>query len=183
MRALSGNRLAWGLAGLVLGLTAAGLAIAVLPAPAPAHGADLVRFDLPSPEGTTFGARPADPQAAVSPDGRQIATVPMAKDYTRRIWLHTLDSAARPLANTEDARFPFWAPQGNWIGFFAHGKLKKVRTSGGPPEVLCDAAETYGATWSASGVVLFAPNRTGGLYSVPASGGPATPSDTRRSTT
>ena len=47
---------------------------------------------------------------------------------------------ARPLlpnpANDYNASF---SPDGQWIGFFADGKLKKSRMAGGSPIVLCDA--------------------------------------------
>ena len=36
----------------------------------------------------------------------------------------------KPLDGTDDARSPFFSPDGRWIGFFARGKLKKVTVSG-----------------------------------------------------
>ena len=58
---------------------------------------------------------------------------------------------ARPLAGTEGASFPFWSPDSRSIAFFAGGKLKKVDTMGGAPEVLCDAAGGRGGAWSPDG--------------------------------
>ena len=163
----------WGFAGLLLGIAAAGLAMMIFSVRVPAHDPAVVRFLITPPEGSTFSALPLEPQPAISPDGRQVAIVAMARYATRTLWVQTLDSlAARQLAGTEDAGFPFWSPDGRWIGFFAQGKLKKIRISGGPPEVLCDAAEGFGGTWNANGTVLFAPSRGSGLSTVLASGGP-----------
>jgi serine/threonine-protein kinase len=38
---------------------------------------------------------------------------------------------ATPLAGTDGARNPFFSPDGQWIGFFANGILKKVSVFGG----------------------------------------------------
>src|SRR6266478_3523888 len=57
--------------------------------------------------------------AAVSPDGRYLAFV--APDSTGKevLWIRSFDSlTARSLAGTEDAAYPFWSPDGHWIGFF-----------------------------------------------------------------
>jgi hypothetical protein len=62
-------------------------------------------------------------------------SVAVAKDATRRLWLHTLDSLApRLLADTQGETYPFWSPDARWTGFFAQEKLKKVRATGGSPE-------------------------------------------------
>ena len=44
----------------------------------------------------------------------------------------------RPVAlpGTEDASDPFFSPDGEWVGFFAHGSLQKVRVDGGAPIVI-----------------------------------------------
>ena len=45
---------------------------------------------------------------------------------------------------------PFWSPDSRFIGFFSDGKLRKS-TRGGPPQVLCDAPDGRGGTWSSGG--------------------------------
>jgi serine/threonine-protein kinase len=44
-----------------------------------------------------------------------------------------------PLAGTDNASFPFFSTAGDWIGFFADGKLKKIAVEGGAAVTLCDA--------------------------------------------
>jgi serine/threonine protein kinase len=107
----------------------------------------------------------------LSPDGRYFAITALAEGRSR-LWIRPLDSLQwQVLQNTDDASYPFWSPDSAYIGFFAQGKLKKIAVTGGPPQTLCDAPGGRGGTWSAAGVVLFAPNLTGGLYRVSAAGG------------
>src|SRR5262249_17701318 len=80
---------------------------------------------------------PATPQPlhfAISSDGRQLVFV-ASGDGEQKLWLRPLDAtAARPLAGTDGAEYPFWSPDGHSIGFFASGKLKRVDMGGGPPQ-------------------------------------------------
>jgi eukaryotic-like serine/threonine-protein kinase len=78
--------------------------------------------------------------------------------------MHQVEEAERP-------SFPFWSPDGKYIGYFSAGKLKKVALAGGPVQVLCDAPEGRGASWSPRGVIIFTPNISEPLYKVPESGG------------
>jgi len=88
------------------------------------------------------------------------------------LWVRSLDlNEARPLEGTENAATPFWSPDGNDLAFFAHGKLKKVAISGGPPVDICGAPNGRGGTWSPDGTILFAPTSESALFRVPANGG------------
>jgi len=141
------------------------------------------RFQVPPPEQSVIT------MFNLSPDGRYIVAVALSEGRNR-LWIRPLDSLQwQLLQGTDDASYPFWSPDGANIGFFAQGKLKKIAVTGGPPQTLCDAPGGRGGTWSAAGLVLFAPNLTGGLYKVSAAGGvpePATkftasaPSDSQR---
>ena len=127
----------------------------------------VTRLDLVTPPTT-------DPFSfALSPDGRQIAFVA----YVRAggaLWLRPLDQTdARPLAGTEGASAPFWAPDGRALAFFAGAKLKRIDLSGGTPQVLADAPNVRGGTWNHDGVIVFAPT-TSTLVQVAAAGGTAT---------
>jgi Tol biopolymer transport system component/predicted Ser/Thr protein kinase len=121
-----------------------------------------VRFQIPPPEKSSIQF------FRLSPDGRFLAFT--AAD--RRLWLRALDSLqAQPILGTDGALFPFWSPDSQFIGFFAQGKLKKIATAGGPPQIVCDATNAVGGTWNRDGVILFAPTFTSGLFRVPAAGG------------
>jgi serine/threonine protein kinase len=127
---------------------------------------------------TTFFSAPlsfAARDVAMSPNGHTVAIVGHREsDRSSVIWIYepgTQDAASLP--NTEGASFPFWSPDGQSLGFFADGKLKKLSLSGGPAQTLCDAPTGRGGTWSKDGVILFTPSgHLGvGLYRISASGG------------
>ena len=48
------------------------------------------------------------------------------------------------VSGTEDAMYPFFSPDGDWVGFFADGKFKRVPAQGSVPVTLCDAPGTNG---------------------------------------
>lgn len=80
---------------------------------------------------------------------------------------------AKPLAGTVGASFPFWAPDGRAVGFFANGKLKRFDFDSSSVRTLCDAPSGRGGTWSKSGLILFTPIGTlnEGIMSVSDNGG------------
>jgi hypothetical protein len=61
-----------------------------------------------------------------------------------------------PIPRTDGAFGPFFSPDGQWIGFFAKNKLKKVAVSGGDPIDLGAAPNPYGGSWGTNGIILFA---------------------------
>ncbi|HEX9636120.1 MAG TPA: protein kinase [Acidobacteriota bacterium] len=133
---------------------------------------DSARFTVEPAAGTTL----ADTTIALSPDGRRLVFAATTMDGQRSLWIRELGSITpRPLAGTEDASYPFWAPDNRFVAFFAHGLLKKVQPDGGPVQVLCPAPEGRGGTWGREDVIVFAPNSRSGLYRVPAAGGASEP--------
>ena len=126
---------------------------------------------------------------ALSPDGRMLAIVAysaQANDYV--LWTYEVGGRrTNALNGTQGASYPFWSPDGKFIGFFADDKLKKVEVSGGRPQVLCDAPNGRGGTWNREGVIVFTPDAAGtGLFRVSSSGGTPvaiTKLDTSRSET
>ena len=77
------------------------------------------------------------------------------------------------LTGTEGAAFPFWSPDGRSIGFFADQKLKRLDVTSEAIQNLADAPVARGGAWQADGTILFAPNPSGPLFRVPATGGQA----------
>ena len=67
---------------------------------------------------------------------------------------------------TEGAFAPFISPDGQWAGFFAENKLMKVSMDGGKPQVLTDAVNAYGGSWSETGRILFSEREGFSLLSV-----------------
>jgi eukaryotic-like serine/threonine-protein kinase len=109
----------------------------------------------------------------LSPDGRTLAFI-AACGEDRSIWLRSLDTGeSRRLAGTAGALYPFWAPDGRSLGFFAAERLKRIDLEGGAIRDLAPAPDGRGGSWSRSGTILYAPDVGGALYQVSAGGGEA----------
>jgi DNA-binding winged helix-turn-helix (wHTH) protein/Tol biopolymer transport system component len=116
---------------------------------------------------------------AVAPNDHTVAIVAYLESAQKNaLWVYEVGGrGAKSLANTEDASYPFWSPDGHTVAFFADGKLKKVDLSGGPVQTICDAPSGRGGTWNRDGVIVFTPDgrQGGGLYRVSAWGETAKP--------
>ncbi len=108
---------------------------------------------------------------ALSPDGSKLAFLTGAGLSDLKLWVRDVATGAVQAVEAERPTFPFWSPDGKYIGFFSAGKLKKVALAGGPVQVLCDAPEGRGASWSPRGVIIFTPNIREPLYKVAEGGG------------
>jgi serine/threonine protein kinase len=162
------ERLAWVLVGLA---TLIAIAASI---PAGRHlletpDSPAVRFEVQTPT-------MSNPYlVSVSPNGRKVAFVASPAPGVNQLYVRSIDSAvAQALPGTEGAIHPFWSADSNSIGFGVLGsKLKRVDTSGGPPQSICDLTPAFqGATWNADNVIIFA--QTNSIYRVSAAGGLAT---------
>ncbi len=101
----------------------------------------------------------AGASAILSPDGTMLAMVG-TRQGPRQLFVRKLDQLqAAPLVGTEGAESPFFSPDGQWIGFFANGKLKKVSVTGGSAVTLADASVVpRGAAWTDDDAIIFMPN-------------------------
>ena len=112
------------------------------------------------------------PAVILSPDGTRLVFVSRGQDETPRLFTRRLDqSKSTLLPKTEGAYAPFFSPDGQWVGFFAQGKLKKTRIDGGEPISLCDAPAGRGASWGEDGNITAALDVEVGLSQIPAEGG------------
>ncbi len=103
----------------------------------------LARLDVDLGVGSVSGGEPGA-KVIVSPAGDRLAFVAQSRLYTRR-----LDQPrAVELPDTDGAFAPFFSPDGNWIAFFARGKLRKISVAGGAPIDICDATtNARGGAW------------------------------------
>jgi serine/threonine-protein kinase len=109
--------------------------------------------------------------AAISPDGRRLVYSVRAAGSGTQLATRLLDqSTATVLTETQNASMPFFRPDGEWIGFFADGKLKKISVQGGVAVTLCDSAGMRGAWWGNDGYII-ADLDVFNLYRVPEAGG------------
>ena len=79
-------------------------------------------------------------------------------------------SSITPLPGTRGASYPFWSPDGAYVGFFANGKLQKMAISGGTPQALASALEGRGGSWGSKGVIIYSPDAQSPLQRINADG-------------
>jgi serine/threonine protein kinase/Tol biopolymer transport system component len=118
------------------------------------------------------------PVLALSPDGGTLVYAGVdAQDGVRRLYARRLDSdRAAALPGTEGAEGPFFSPDGEWVGFHADSKLKKVAVGGGTlPQTLCEAPDFRGADWGSGGTIVFTPAQARHLFRIPDTGGEPVP--------
>ena len=157
-------------AGIVLATIVGVAAWELRPRPEP----PVVQFSFGPPAGDTLAVLLGGTSLGISTDGTSVAFIGrhsgISQLYVRR--LDRLDTI--PLKGTDNAFYPFFSPDGQWIAFFSAGKLKKVPALGGTPVTLCDAPASRGGTWSPDNTIIFA-SANSGLMRVPAAGGTPEP--------
>jgi serine/threonine-protein kinase len=159
-------------AGLVaLGLVAGAAAVwAVRGRQAPADQR-LRRFGIVLPLGVAVTDAAGQPVLALSPDGNRLVFAG-EENAQPRLYVRALDSlAVQPVPGTEGGSHPFFSPDGQWLGFWAEGQIRRVRAAGGEPELVSPAPRLRGAAWLADDTIVFAPSATSGLQRVPSAGG------------
>ena len=126
----------------------------------------VARFSLPLPPGDSLTGRERH-VVALSPDGTRLVY-----SANQQLYLRAMDQTeATPVRGTEGrARSPFFSPDGEWVGFYSGGQLKKVAIRGGAAVTLCEAPAPYGARWRADGTIVFG-QRGSGIMQVSADGG------------
>ena len=136
-----------------------------------------VRLSLGLPRGVSLQRNwhPFE-EMALSPDGEMLAFSATDASGQSSLWIRPLSSTeARRMVETQGALLPFWSPDSQFVGFWAGGKLKKIRRSGGLPEVICSVAEIAQGAWSPDGAILFARAVNSPINRVSPDGANATP--------
>ena len=127
----------------------------------------VTRFQMMLGQDQLFGNSSAQRHlVAMSRDGSHLVYV---ADY--QLYLRSFDQlAAAPIRGTAESPFePFFSPDGQWVGYWAAGHLKKVAIGDGAPVTLCDAKPPFGAVWDGDRIVFGAGAQ--GILEVPAAGG------------
>jgi Tol biopolymer transport system component/tRNA A-37 threonylcarbamoyl transferase component Bud32 len=135
-----------------------------------------IRAVIPPPEGQRFQLHPVYPgPAAISPDGTRIVFSAHTEGGESRLWIRRLDrEEARPLRGTEEATYPFWSPDGKFVAFVLHDRLKKIPVEGGPALTITETPAQSGGAWRSDGTILFAAQDRS-IHRVAAGGGESRP--------
>jgi len=158
---------------VVAGTLALALAVSFYYFTRPAPLRPLVRLNAEIAADTPLARIAAGGVLALSPDGARLALTLRGADGENRLYTRLLhQNQVTPLAGTENAFSPFFSPDGEWIGFFADGKLKKISVEGGAAVTLCDAPDPDGASWGDDSNIVASLNGVSGsgLWRVPSSG-------------
>ncbi|MGH7452130.1 MAG: TolB family protein, partial [bacterium] len=111
------------------------------------------------------------PALALSPDGANLVYVADLGGKTQ-LYRRPMDQfEAAPIPGTDGAYYPFFSPDGQWIGFFAGNEMKKVSILGGEPVLLCEATHPSGASWGPDDRIIFSQHDGTTLSWILASGG------------
>ena len=159
---LSAHRSWWRREAVGWGLAAASLALALWGWLRPVAGrpVSVVRSHLLIAEDLPELRWP--PYVAISPDGSRLVYRASVDGGTQLFVRSLSDFSARPLPGTAGAGFPFFSPDGRWVGFLQGGSLQRVAVNGGIPITITTGVPLLnGASWSSDGSIVFTDGRSG----------------------
>lgn len=166
--------LTWGVAFSLL----AALAVVVIwnrKSSSPTNSIPVSRIAITLPPNQPLAGLEIGSVLALSPDGTRLV-YSARQGGVQQLYLRSLGGLeARPIPGTEGAVQPFFSPDGQWLGFFADGKLKKIPASGGEALSLGDATDPRGGSWGAQGTIIFAPTRYSAVQKISDAGGAPQP--------
>lgn len=129
-----------------------------------------LRFTVASPAGGQIIGSPV-----ISPDGTQLVFLFADAGDSRALWHRALGGTLRRVAaiggnQSGSPTSAFWAPDSRRVAFFADGRLKVLDLGTGAVTAIADAPNPGGGTWNGTDDIVFAPELTGPLHAVSATG-------------
>ncbi|MHC4632499.1 MAG: TolB family protein, partial [Planctomycetota bacterium] len=172
-------RIAWGLAA-ALGIVAAvsiGIIVKDLTVPpsSPPPTRPVTVFPITIPPTQRLDTE-WNSNVALSPDGTLLVYV-VSQEGQRRLFVRKMDELdPRPIPGTEDARYPFFSPDGESVAFFSAGQLKRASFKSEDVQSLCVVSPvSFGGTWGPDGFIYFTLRPVSGLVKVSDAGGEPEP--------
>jgi len=105
-------------------------------------------------------------------EGTAIAFSARTQKDRDSLWVQNLNElTAKKLDGTEGASFPFWSPDGKFLGYFADGHLKKVAAAGGPVTTLAETPNARGGAWNQDNVIIYEPDYRDSIWKISGAGG------------
>jgi eukaryotic-like serine/threonine-protein kinase len=123
------------------------------------------RFTYDLPPGQEFRSQ-GRPVMALSPDGRHFVYNTPDGLYVRS--MAALEARLIPGTQATLSN-PFFSPDGESVGFFENGQLKRISLSGGAAVTICAAANPFGVSWGTDNTIFF--GQAKGIMRVSANGG------------
>jgi len=109
---------------------------------------------------------------SVSPDGKYLAYVaaqPQSPLYLRPMGQYDVER----LAGTENATYPTFSPDGQWVAFATQEKIKKISIFGGAPQDICKLTGNVRGMWWGDDSKIYFGHIQNGIFSVSSNGGEA----------
>jgi serine/threonine-protein kinase len=156
------------LAAALTGAAVTGLAVWVTVRPDPPR---ITRLAIPADGAAPFTPGVVNRDLIVTPHGDRV--IYRAGDQLMVRALDSVHATALTVGGTPAGLFG--SPDGRWIGYSSGGWLRRVATTGGASLAVTELDSSLrGATWNASGTIVFATASRTGLASVAADGGAVT---------
>ena len=166
----SRSRLGWVVAA-ALALIAVGASWIAYRATRPSDLKPLMRLNVDLGAEVSLSS-PSGADTIISPDSTRLVYVSQNRLFTRKL----NQPQATELTSAVGAYAPFFSPDGQWVAFFAGGKLKKISVEGGTAIALCNAPNiARGGSWGDDNNIIAALNNVGVLSRIPSSGGAPAP--------
>jgi Tol biopolymer transport system component len=128
------------------------------------------RFIVEMPRGqAVYGPHPG---LTISPAGTHVAY--MASRMAGSGWqlfLRAMDQLEAVPLGPDAGGYPFFSPDGQWVAYFADGKLKKISIREGTAMVLADVGIPLGGSWGSDNMIYYCPSPESGIWKVSAEGG------------
>ncbi len=171
------GRLSWAVFGALAGAVLAAVATWALSRGRSSAAGPITRVAIPFSAAESFVVDNYL-SVAIAPDGRRLVYIARKGD-ARRLVVRSFDAAEGiAIPGTEGAYSPFFSPDGQWVGFWADNKIKKVSLAGGAPVTICDCGVSdrlLGASWGPDDTLVFPQRWARELVRVPAAGGTPQP--------
>jgi serine/threonine-protein kinase len=125
------------------------------PRPAP-PSVPVQRFDILLPDDAAYSGSILSVMA-LSRDGTMLAYNGEDATGRRRLYLRAIDRPQPvPVGGSDNGQFPFFSPDGRWIGFRVGTRIVRTPVAGGSPETICESNGAAIATWMEGDVVVIA---------------------------
>ena len=105
----------------------------------------------------------------ISPDGSRLVYVAWRESFTQLYMKSLVTTDTRPIPGTEGGSHPFFSPDGEWVGYFSNGILKKVHSDNDGVVDICTSDGFNGGTFILNNIVFSGDG--GKLFKVDANGG------------
>ena len=114
---------------------------------------------------------------ALSPDGQTIVFRAPSESGDDSFWLRSIGSGSAVAVGVSGS-FPFWSHDGQSIGFFEAGQLRRMDRTGRSLQNIAAAPLGRGGSWNADDVIIFVGQQNGPVQRVTATGEEVRPATT-----